>query len=123
LRAVLNLGHTVGHALEPQAGYATLSHGEAISLGLVAALRLGGRLGVTPPALTARTEALLARFGLPVDLGRQPLAEASQRLGLDKKRAGTTLRFVAARDVGVVTYIDLPIAELRDHVAMLGSLQ
>jgi shikimate kinase / 3-dehydroquinate synthase len=123
LRAVLNLGHTVGHALEAQAGYALLTHGEAVSLGLVAALRLGVRLGTTPHELALRTERLLAAFGLPVELERQPLPEAAARLGLDKKRTGGTLRFVLARGIGDVTYIDLPMEDLREHVSTLGSLQ
>src|SRR5204863_3534019 len=54
LRACLNLGHTVGHALEAYAGYGKLRHGEAVSLGLVAALRVGERLGLTERALAER---------------------------------------------------------------------
>jgi shikimate kinase/3-dehydroquinate synthase len=121
LRAVLNLGHTVGHALEAQGAFGVLSHGEAISLGLCAALRIGARLGYTPPALAARIEQLLDRFGLPVDLGAQPLAEAAARLDLDKKRTGGALRFVLVRDVADVTYIDLPVAELVNHVRALTN--
>ncbi|HEV8550899.1 MAG TPA: bifunctional shikimate kinase/3-dehydroquinate synthase, partial [Polyangiaceae bacterium] len=73
LRAVLNLGHTLGHALEAQAGFERLSHGEAVSLGLVAALRLGERLGTTPPALRERCVRLLENVGLPTDLAAEPL--------------------------------------------------
>lgn len=120
LRATLNLGHTVGHALEAHAGYALLSHGEAVSLGLVAALRIGTRLGTTPRALAERVEALLRRLGLPVDIAARPLAEAASRLGHDKKRAGARLRFIVARAPGDVTHIDLPIATLREHVIALA---
>ena len=88
-RAALNLGHTIGHALEAVAGFDRLSHGEAISLGLVAALRLGERLGVTAPDLVTRIIALLDRLGLPTDLSKEPLEQAASLIGLDKKRRGS----------------------------------
>jgi shikimate kinase/3-dehydroquinate synthase len=121
LRAVLNLGHTVGHALEAQSGYARLTHGEAVSLGLIAALALGRDLGVTPAALLGRVERLLAAFGLPVDLGREPLHEAAALIGHDKKRAGDRLRFVVAREPGTVETQDLALDELRARVASLAT--
>ena len=121
LRAVLNLGHTVGHALEAQAGYSALSHGEAVSLGLVAALRLGEALGHTPRDLSQRTIELLRRLGLPATLTGQPLAEAAQLIGHDKKRAGSDVRFVVARELGLVETIRLPLGELRSQVLALGA--
>jgi shikimate kinase/3-dehydroquinate synthase len=111
-RALLNLGHTLGHALESHAGFERLTHGEAVSLGLVAALRLGEALGETPKSLTERTVRLLGALGLPVDLTREPLAEAAKLVGLDKKRNGSSIRFVLAREPGNVVLRDLPLAEL-----------
>src|SRR5690606_4199535 len=81
IRAWLNLGHTIGHALEAHGEYSRLTHGEAVSLGMVAALRLGERLGETPRALTDRVVALLTRLGLPSDLAGEPVAEAAALLG------------------------------------------
>ncbi len=114
LRATLNLGHTVGHALEAQAGYSRLTHGEAISLGLVAACRLGERIGRTPPELSERVVRLLRTLGLPVELAKEPLADAARLIGHDKKRAGKSIRFVVARALGDVTTVDLPLAEVRE---------
>lgn len=102
IRATLNLGHTIGHALEANGGYTALTHGEAVSLGLVAALRLGERLGETPRALTERTVRLAARLGLPHRLEADALARATALLGYDKKRAGSQIRFVFAHSVGDV---------------------
>jgi shikimate kinase/3-dehydroquinate synthase len=99
-RALLNFGHTLGHALESEGGYARLTHGEAVSLGMVAALRIGAALGVTPPPLAARVTALLAKLGLPTDLDAQPLAAALPLVGLDKKRRGGAIRFVLLRALG-----------------------
>jgi shikimate kinase/3-dehydroquinate synthase len=121
LRAVLNLGHTVGHALEAQAGYTALTHGEAISLGLVAALRLGEALGQTPKELTERTLDLLRRLGLPTTLSGQPLEAAAGLIGHDKKRAGTTVRFVVARGLGQVETLPIPLTELRSRVLALAG--
>jgi 3-dehydroquinate synthetase len=111
-RALLNLGHTLGHALESHAGFERLMHGEAVSLGLVAALRVGEALGETPKDLTERTVRLLGGLGLPVDLTREPLAEAAKLIALDKKRSGSSIRFVLAREPGNVVLRDLPVAEL-----------
>jgi shikimate kinase/3-dehydroquinate synthase len=120
LRAVLNLGHTVGHALEAQGGYGRLTHGEAVSLGLVAALRLGVRLGVTPKELETRVKNLLDAIGLPTNLGGEPLEGAAGLVGHDKKRKGSKLRFVFAHDLGRVDTQDLELDALRREVVMLA---
>jgi shikimate kinase / 3-dehydroquinate synthase len=112
LRAVLNLGHTVGHALESQGNYTRLSHGEAVSLGLVAALKIGERLGATPAELTLRTERLLSRLGLPMDIAKEPLSEAVALIGHDKKRAGKQLKFVVAHAPGDVRTTEVELSEL-----------
>lgn len=112
VRATLNFGHTVGHALESSAGYTGLTHGEAVSLGMVAALRLGVRKGHTPQALVDRVLHLLQRLGLPHRLAKGDLQKSTALLAHDKKRAGHLVRFVYARDVGDVVTEDTPLAEL-----------
>ena len=111
-RAALNLGHTFGHALEAVAGFDRLSHGEAISLGLIAALRVGERLGVTKRLLTQRVTALLQRLGLPTDLSNEPLEPAAALIGLDKKRKGSGVKFVLAREPGHIEFRSLELREL-----------
>jgi 3-dehydroquinate synthase len=100
-RRVLNFGHTVGHAIETVQRYRGLLHGEAVAVGMVAALRLGLARGVTPAALAQRVEDLLAALGLPV---RLPVGVRPDRLALamarDKKVEAGTVRFVFARGGG-----------------------
>jgi shikimate kinase/3-dehydroquinate synthase len=112
LRAVLNLGHTVGHALEAAGGYRELSHGEAVSLGLVAALRIGRALGRTSADLVGRVIALLGSLGLPTVLDRARLEAATSLLAQDKKRAGGSLRFVVVEGVGQVSTVWVGLNEL-----------
>jgi len=114
LRAVLNLGHTVGHAVEAQAGFERLTHGEAISLGLVAALRIGEKLGHTPSELAERTRRLLGTLELMTAIEDEPLADAAELIGHDKKRAGSKVSFVFARGLGDVIIKPLDLAELRE---------
>lgn len=118
-RAALNLGHTFGHALEAVAGFDRLSHGQAISLGLVAALRVGERLGVTAPEVTRRVTELLARLELPTDLASEPLQPAAALIGLDKKRRGSAVKFVLVRAPGEIEFRAL---ELRELEGMAGAL-
>jgi len=120
LRAVLNLGHTVGHAVEAQAGYERLTHGEAVGLGLVAALRIGEKLGHTPRELAERTRKLLGTLELMTAIEKEPLAEAAELIGHDKKRAGTRVNFVFARALGDVVTIPLDLAELRELTRSLA---
>jgi shikimate kinase/3-dehydroquinate synthase len=92
VRAVLNLGHTVGHALEAHGGYSRWLHGEAVALGLVAELAATARLGWTPPALVDRARALVAALGLPSEVSRAELAASWPFVGADKKRSGASVR-------------------------------
>ncbi len=99
-RAHLNLGHTYGHAVEALTGYGSVLHGEAVAIGTVVALRLGERLGRTPPALARRGEALLERVGLPVrgpSLDRDAVWDLLAR---DKKAGADGVRFVVLDDLG-----------------------
>ena len=121
IRAHLNLGHTIGHALESSGGYTALTHGEAVSLGLVAALRFGQLKGHTDPALTQRVLALLKRLELPHQLGREALEECTHLLGHDKKRAGSDVRFIYARGIGDVFAESTPLAELKAQAASLAD--
>ncbi|MFT3865302.1 MAG: bifunctional shikimate kinase/3-dehydroquinate synthase [Solirubrobacterales bacterium] len=96
LRNVLNLGHTVGHAIESATGYTAYRHGEAVGLGMLAALRLSDA-----PELRDEVEALLARHGLPTHL-EVPLKveDILEALGRDKKRTAAGVGFVLLRVPG-----------------------
>jgi len=101
-RARLNFGHTVGHAIESSwASHPdSLRHGEAIALGMIAAARVGTRLGIGDPTLEARLTALLPRLGLPVNLDERLDAKVLERVGVDKKRAGDRVNFVIVDRIG-----------------------
>lgn len=89
-RAVLNLGHTVGHAIEAAGDYARYRHGEAVGLGLLAALRLSGA-----DPLRDQVESILERHGLPTALDDAvPIDDVVAAIGLDKKRTANGVGFV-----------------------------
>jgi 3-dehydroquinate synthetase len=110
-RAVLNLGHTIGHAIELASGYRLL-HGEAVALGLVAAARVSARLGRAGSELEGRVAAALGRLGLDTELGPWLRAEVLAHVGTDKKRRGARVRFIALEAVGRCTAVELEPAEL-----------
>ncbi len=99
LRQVLNLGHTVGHAIETTTGYARLRHGEAVGLGLLAALELSGK-----PALREDVAALLAAQGLPTSIAGIDPAEVAAATRKDKKRVGEEVPFVLVEAPGDVRH-------------------
>ena len=116
LRAVLNFGHTIGHAVEAVAGYGgDFEHGEAVAVGMVAESRLAERLGWIDAESTERLIRLLDRFGLPTTLsGLEPdsLLDAMSR---DKKNQGGRIRLVLPRSIGRVELTDEATADqLRD---------
>lgn len=121
IRAHLNLGHTIGHALEASGDYTALTHGEAVSLGLVAALRFGERRGHTEPGLTARVLELLKRLRLPHTLGRAELERGAHLIAHDKKRTGSSVRFIYARGVGDVFAEPTALADLERQAVTLAD--
>lgn len=101
-RAVLNLGHTFGHAIEQVSGY-RIRHGEGVAMGLVAAAHLSAELGHCSAALETRIAGVLRAVGLPVKIPAQWGAESIyDAMASDKKRSSGRLRFVLPRDIGVV---------------------
>lgn len=112
-RALLNLGHTFGHAIENVAGYGEYLHGEAVAIGLAAAARLSQKLGYIAPGDVARVERVVAAHALPTQL-RLPLPYAALHAAMtrDKKVRAGGLRFVVLKSLGeAVTQSDVP-AEL-----------
>ena len=111
-RAILNFGHTVGHAIEAASGFQLL-HGEAVSLGMIAALALGTARSVTEPGLLARMTALLARLGLPVDVKHRLATEVLDRIGVDKKRVSGAVRFVLVPHPGQAVIEEISLEEIK----------
>jgi 3-dehydroquinate synthase len=105
LRAILNFGHTVGHALESVTNYRTYRHGEAIALGMVSASLIGEEMGITPPAVTRALTDLLVRAGFAVKLDASlGIQQIISLLSLDKKSVAGGARFVLAPNLGSATF-------------------
>jgi 3-dehydroquinate synthase len=115
IRAILNLGHTFGHAIETGMGYGNWLHGEAVAAGMVMAAETSRRMGWLSEADVARTRALIRVAGLPVvapDLGVDTYLEY---MGHDKKVEGGKMRFVLLKKLGeVVITADVPTDVLTD---------
>lgn len=117
LRAVLNYGHTFGHAFEALCGYGQLLHGEAVSIGMVYASRLAERRGLIDNGFVSRQRSLLEALQLPVALPagvRIATEDILARMKLDKKTVSGSLRFVLPTRLGEVkTFGDIPEADVR----------
>ncbi len=120
-RATLNLGHTVGHALERLSGF-TLRHGEAVAIGMVVAARISAELGRAETHLPARIEAALSAWDLPVRCPPFDVEAIWQAMAYDKKRRGHSLRWVLPRAIGQVEIDeDVPAAVVRSVLKDLGA--
>jgi 3-dehydroquinate synthase len=111
-RRKLNFGHTIGHAIEK---ITTLSHGEAVGVGMGVAAALSVRMGLLTEQEARRLEALLGRFRLPthIDFDREKAVDALRR---DKKRAGDEIHFVLLEGIGRAVVQVVPIQELESVV-------
>jgi shikimate kinase/3-dehydroquinate synthase len=116
-RQVLNLGHTVGHAIEAATGYTRYRHGEAVAMGLLAALRLSGR-----DALRDEVAGLLGARGLPLTFTGPPVEDVLELVDRDKKRSGGRVPFVLVEAPGdVSTGHQVDPAQLRAAIEELRS--
>lgn len=113
LRLLLNLGHTVGHAIEAAADW-DLLHGECVGLGLIAAARISHRLGFADADLEPRVTGALAATGLPTELAPWLTPATLGRIAVDKKRAHGQLRFIACASLGDCRVVELSPAAFAD---------
>ena len=120
-RAMLNLGHTTAHGLEQVSGFA-LRHGEAVSIGMVAAARIAEALGRAEPGLAARIADVLAAWGLPVTCPPYPVDAIWQAMTHDKKKQGKGLRWILPRAIGdVILAGDVPETLVRRILVEMGA--
>jgi 3-dehydroquinate synthase len=119
-RALLNLGHTFGHAIETATGYTEWLHGEAVAAGMLIAADMSSRLGLLPIADVERVRDLLRRIGLPVDAPRFGAGSAMDHMRVDKKVQSGRIRLVLLEKLGkariMADYSDDVLAStLRTH--------
>ncbi len=117
LRAILNFGHTFGHAIETGLGHGQWLHGEAVACGMVMASELSVRLGLMPQSFVERMRHLIERAGLPVrgpDLGA---ARYLELMRIDKKAEGGEIRFVVIDALGSASVRAAPDDRVREVIA------
>ena len=116
LRMILNFGHTVGHAVEKLGNYTELTHGQAVAIGMVAALRLGALRGDAD--LSAPLVALLHKIGLPTELTHDREAIFGALLS-DKKKFGSTVNFILVREPGRAEITPIEAEALHEYILKL----
>ena len=125
LRVLLNYGHTVGHAIEAATGYTRYLHGEAVSIGMTAAARIGLEMGLMSEEETERQRQVLQDFRLPVSLdsaGGVDAAALKEAMTLDKKTVGGAIRWVLLDGIGrAVTRGDVPESVVDAALESLGG--
>jgi 3-dehydroquinate synthase len=112
LRALLNFGHTLGHAVEVLHRYRKFLHGEAVAMGMVYAAVRSEALGFAEAGTAERLRALLARFGLPIELPAKPRSAYLSALRVDKKRRDSRIGFVVLEGIGRARVVPLTLAEI-----------
>ena len=122
MRAILNFGHTFGHAIEALSGYGTFRHGEAVAIGMAMAASLSTMLGGSKEC-EERITALLERLGMPSvppAIGTEAFIEAMK---LDKKVSGGRIRFILASGMGKVFLKEVGEDALREFLLLQGDLR
>jgi 3-dehydroquinate synthase len=121
-RLVLNFGHTAGHAFELAGNYETWTHGQAVAVGMLWAVRMGERLGITPAGIREELCAVLEQYGLPTHIPC-PWATMERAVGLDKKRARGGISFVLLSRLGWAEPKQMETGLLLDQLRQLHEEQ
>ena len=120
LRRILNFGHTVAHGVEKLGNYTELSHGEAVAIGMAAAVKMGENAGITPRGSYERLTAVLQRYGLSISL-TYPVEAVYEALLTDKKKQGNSIHFVFIEAFGKTQVRKIPVGELKQMMKALGD--
>lgn len=121
LRAILNFGHTIGHAIESGLGYGEWLHGEAVACGMVLAADLSHRVGLMPEDFVQRLRLLIERAGLPVQPPRLGADRYLQLMRVDKKAEAGAIRFVLIESLGQAGLHAVPDALIAETLAAHGA--
>ncbi len=113
-RALLNLGHTLGHAVEAESGFA-LSHGQAVAIGTASVCRAAALYGLCDVSVPERVDAILEKFGLPIRTAL-PFEALMDRMLSDKKRVGAKVNLIVPERIGACRGLPLAADELRDFM-------
>ncbi|KKO21245.1 MAG: 3-dehydroquinate synthase [Candidatus Brocadia sp.] len=111
LRAILNYGHTIGHAIEALTGYKKYRHGEAVAIGMLYATKIAMEMGLTDSLVLERQLSLIRRLGLPLHTGLPP-EDMVRALYTDKKTVAGRLRFILPLKIGEVAISDQVTEEI-----------
>lgn len=120
IRAYLNYGHTLGHAVETLTGYSRFLHGEAVAIGMLAAAQLSRALGFCEPEDVGRIDALIKSAGLPVTIPPFPISDYLQAMLKDKKKTGSIINVVLMKRIGDVFL--QPVSQDQLQVFLNGAL-
>ncbi|HZW35379.1 MAG TPA: hypothetical protein VFF01_00470, partial [Candidatus Deferrimicrobiaceae bacterium] len=121
VRRILNLGHTIGHALEQASGYGALLHGEAVAMGLAWEAMLSRRLAVTPPEVEERLFFLLRDLGFALDDPGLALTSIASAVGMDKKRVESDVDMPMVAAPGSCVMKRVPLAFLRKELPAIRA--
>lgn len=123
LRAILNYGHTIGHAIESLTGYSQIIHGEGVAIGMVAAGRIAVKLQMWSELEANRQDALIKKAGLPTEIPANVDIEAIiEALQTDKKVKAGKVRFILPHHIGNVTITDQVTSDvIREILALIKS--
>ncbi|MBL8999063.1 MAG: 3-dehydroquinate synthase, partial [Gemmatimonadetes bacterium] len=121
LRAILNFGHTIGHAIESGLGYGEWLHGEAVACGMVLAADLSHRMGLMPADFVQRLRRLIERAGLPTVPPRLGADRYLQLMRVDKKAESGAIRFVLIESLGRAGLHAVPDAQIAQVLTEHGA--
>lgn len=120
-RIILNYGHTLAHGLEAATGYRTFLHGEAVSIGMIAAAAISHRMRILPQNAVRRQQELLDVYGLPIKCTGVKLAPVLDAMQVDKKVRDKTIRWVLLEDIGkAIVRDDVPVQEIEPILRKVG---
>jgi 3-dehydroquinate synthetase len=120
-RTILNFGHTIGHAIELAGGFQGHTHGEAISLGMLAATYISQSLKLITSSTSQRIKGLINSVGLPVKVGKISMSKIIKAHYRDKKFIGPKNRFVLIERIGRTKIVhNIPLAVIKDSLLHIG---